>query len=72
MGKTEGSRIRLGRNFGRLNSCKNPLTKVVDFEPLGALSGPGAPDPDLAHFQITALRRVNTKIIEIPVVLLTF
>ena len=48
MGKTEGSPIRLGRDFGRLNSWKNPLAKVVDFEPLGALSGPGAPDPDLA------------------------
>ena len=24
---------------------------MVDFEPLGALSGPGAPDPDLAHSQ---------------------
>ena len=54
MGKTEGSPIRLGRDFGRLNSSKNPLAKVVDFEPLGALSGPGAPDPDLAHFQIQA------------------
>ena len=54
MGKTEGSPIRLGRDFGRLNSWKIPLAKVVDFEPLGALSGPGAPDPDLAHFQIKA------------------
>ena len=54
MGKTEGSPIGLGRNFGRLNSWKNPLAKVVDFEPLGALSGPGTPDPDLAHFQIKA------------------
>ena len=25
------------------------LAKVVDLVPLGALSGPGAPDPDLAH-----------------------
>ena len=50
MGKTEGSPIRLGRDFGRLNSWKNPLAKVVDFEPLGALSGPGAPDPDLLGF----------------------
>ena len=54
MGKTEGSPIILGRDFGRLNSWKNPLAKVFDFEPLGALSGPGAPDPDLAHFQIGA------------------
>ena len=29
-----------------------PLAKVVDFDPLGALSGPGAPDPDVARFQI--------------------
>ena len=36
-----------------MNSWKNPLAKVVDFEPLGALSGPGAPDPDLARFHIT-------------------
>ena len=43
---------RLGRNFGRLNSWKNPLATVVDFVPLGALSGPGAPDPDLARFRI--------------------
>ena len=26
---------------------KNPLAKVIDFVPLGILSGPGAPDPDL-------------------------
>ena len=54
MGKAEGSPIGLGRNFGRLNSWKTPLAKVVDFEPLGALSGPGTPDPDFAHFQIRA------------------
>ena len=54
IGKKEGSPIRLGRNFGRLNSWKKNMAKVVDFEPLGALSGPGAPDPDLAHFQIRA------------------
>ena len=30
---------------------KKPLAKVVDFVPLGALSGAGAPDPDLGHFQ---------------------
>ena len=65
MGKTEGSPIGLGRNFGRLNSWKNPLAKVVDFEPLGALSGPGAPDPDLLHFQIKAWLKEDTKIIEI-------
>ena len=52
MDKTEGSPIGLGRNFGKLNSSTNPLAKVVDFVPLGALSGPGAPDPDLARFHI--------------------
>ena len=48
------SPIRLGRDFGRLNSSKNPLAKVVDFEPLGPLPGPGALDPNLAHVQIRA------------------
>ena len=57
MGKTESSPIGLGRNFGRLNSSKNHLAKVVAFVPLGAFSGPGTPDPDLAHFQIKAQRR---------------
>ena len=52
MSKTEGSPIRLRRNFGRSNSWKNPLAKVVDFEPLGAHSGPGAPDSDLVHSRI--------------------
>ena len=28
------------------------MAKVVDFEPLGALYGPGTLDPDLLHFQI--------------------
>ena len=27
------------------------MAKVVDFVSLGALFGPGAPDPDLLHFQ---------------------
>ena len=31
---------------------KKPLAKVVDLVPLGALSDPGPPDPDLAQFQI--------------------
>ena len=34
---------------------QKPLAKVVDFVPLGALSGPGAPDPDLDHFQCTVI-----------------
>ena len=37
--------------FGRLDGWNIPLAKVVDFVPLGALFGPGAPDPDLDHFQ---------------------
>ena len=35
------------QNFGRLNGWQNPSAKVIDFVPLGVLSGPGAPDPDL-------------------------
>ena len=31
---------------------KKTLAKVVEFVPLGALFGPGAPDPDLALFLI--------------------
>ena len=31
---------------------KKPLAKVVDFELLGALFGPRAPDPDLGRFRI--------------------
>ena len=38
--------------FQKIGWLKKPLAKVVDFVPLGALSGPGPPDPDLAHFQI--------------------
>ena len=52
MDKTEGYPIGLGRNFGRSNRWTNPLAKVFDFEPLGALSGPGTPDPDLARFHV--------------------
>ena len=26
---------------------------MVDFDPLGALSGPGAPDPDVTRFQLS-------------------
>ena len=40
MCKTEGSPTGLGKNFVRLNSWKKPLAKVVDFDHLGALSGP--------------------------------
>ena len=52
MRKIEGSPIGLGKNFGRLNGWNTPLAKVVDFVPLGAISGPGSPDPDLARFHM--------------------
>ena len=54
MCKTEGSPTGLGKNFGRLHGGKKALAKVVDLVPLGALFGPGAPDPDLGHSQIEA------------------
>ena len=62
MGKTESSPTGLRKNFGRLNCWKEPLAKVVDFVPLGALFGPGAPDPDLARFP----NRILHEIIVIP------
>ena len=51
MDKTEGSLIGFMANFWRLNHWKNPLPKVFHFESLGALSGPGTPDADLAPFR---------------------
>ena len=36
--------------FRSSNGWQTPLPKVIDFEPLGALLGPGAPDPDLLRF----------------------
>ena len=42
------------KEFRKVEWLKNTLAKVVDFVPLGALSGPGPPDPDLAHFRIKA------------------
>ena len=41
---------------------------MVDFVSLGALFGPGAPDPDLARRQIDG----KWQIIDFPVVLLRF
>ena len=38
--------------FGRWDGWNIPLATVVDFVPLGTISGPGAPDPDLARFHI--------------------
>ena len=49
MGKTEGSPIGFVTIFWGLKSWRIPLAKVVHFEPLGALFGAGAPDPDLAR-----------------------
>ena len=40
------------KEFQKVEWLKKPLAKVVDFVPLGALSGPGPPDPDLAQFRI--------------------
>ena len=44
------------------------LAKVVDFEPLGTLLGPGAPDPDLLRFVLKLSVQDNTKSIQIPCV----
>ena len=46
--KTQGSLTGFGESFERLNGRTIPSAKLIDFVPLGALSGPGAPDPDLA------------------------
>jgi len=56
--------------------------KVVDLVSLGTLSGPGAPDPDLARFSTQVycwdgmaewmLSIRHSKMIEISLVLLTF
>ena len=40
--------------FRKIGWLKKTLAKVVDFVPLGALSGPGAPDSDLGRFHIRA------------------
>ena len=37
--------------FRKIGRLKKPLAKVVDFAPLGPLSGPGTPDSDLDRFQ---------------------
>ena len=38
-------------SFLRIEEPKNPWAKVADFEPLGVLFRPGAPDADLAPFR---------------------
>ena len=51
------------KEFWKVEWLKKTLSKVVDFVPLGAFSGPGAPDPDLARFHIKATpmeHRLNT------------
>ena len=48
-------------NFGRLNGGKKSWAKKVDFVPLEALSGPGAPDPDLTQFHLTWSKHKFTK-----------
>ena len=42
------------KEFRKVEWLKKTLAKVVDFVPLGALSGPGAPDPDLHDSRIRA------------------
>ena len=39
---------------------------MVDFESLGALLGPGAPDPDLLRFVLRLSVQDNTRSIQIP------
>ena len=39
---------------------------MVDFESLGELLGPGAPDPDLLRFVLRLNAQDNTKSIQIP------
>ena len=46
------------KEFQSAEWLKKPLAKVVDFVPLGALSGPGAPDPDLTRFHIKVKHRI--------------
>ena len=36
----------------KIEELQNILSEVVDFKPLGALSGPGATNPDLARLSI--------------------
>ena len=58
MRKTEGSLAWIMKEFRTLNGWKKPLVKVTDFLPLGPLSGPGPPDPDLAQFRIEVKHRI--------------
>ena len=49
-GETEGSPIGCVAIFWRFETWNIPLAKVVDFEPLGALFGLGAPEAVLLDF----------------------
>ena len=71
MGKTEGSLIGFIAFFLKFEELKISLAKMIDLVPLGVASGPGAPDVDLARFHIRVTPMEHTKIIEIPMVLLT-
>ena len=47
MGKTEASPTYwIRNNFSKVESCKNPLAKVVDFELLGARFALGGLEAD--------------------------
>ena len=48
MGKTEGSPSGFIHFLLKVEEPNKNLAKVVDFERLGALFGPGIPDPDFA------------------------
>ena len=50
--KTDGSPIGFIAILWRLKTCKIALVKVVDFDHLRALFGPGAPDADLSIFKL--------------------
>ena len=50
--KTEGSPIGFIAILWRLKTCKIAVVKVVDFDHLRALFGPGAPDADLSIFKL--------------------
>ena len=62
MGKTTGSPLGLGDNFGRKNGWKITFAKVVDFAHLGTFPGPRTTDPDFALFHI----KVKHGILNVP------
>ena len=48
---SQGSATGFESHYGMLNEGNLPWAKVVDVVPLEALSGHGAPDPDLTQFR---------------------